>query len=165
MSTTFVNEFQQITGVQTHQQLWYGKQRLLEEAAHPRPPLLVIKTPIMVCLLSAPTAAAAPATPGSGYMLACFGLMVGRLGRVIGVERHERLVSLAVWNIAKTHLALLRQEGGNVEVHLGNALEGEGSAWTAQGPTLPPVLRLLRSLLSAQVRLLLCSSGQRRGRL
>lgn len=58
-------------------------------------------------------------------MLACFGLMVGQLGRVIGVERHERLVSLAIWNVAKTHLKLLKQEGGNVEVHLGNALEGE----------------------------------------
>ncbi|KAL7138853.1 hypothetical protein ABFS83_09G010100 [Erythranthe nasuta] len=60
---------------------------------------------------------------GSGYLTACFGVMVGPTGRAVGVEKHPELVDFSVQNIEKSEAApLLRQ--GSLSIHLGDGTKG-----------------------------------------
>ncbi|CAH0581210.1 unnamed protein product [Chrysodeixis includens] len=47
---------------------------------------------------------------GSGYLTACMAMMVGEMGRVVGIEHIPELVSLATKNIQKDNPALLSSE-------------------------------------------------------
>ncbi|KAL9155549.1 hypothetical protein ABFS82_09G010200 [Erythranthe guttata] len=60
---------------------------------------------------------------GSGYLTACFGVMVGPTGRAVGVEKIPELVDFSVQNIEKSEAApLLRQ--GSLSIHLGDGTKG-----------------------------------------
>ncbi|CAN6585466.1 unnamed protein product [Malus baccata var. baccata] len=55
---------------------------------------------------------------GTGYLTACFGLMVGPQGRAVGVEHIPELVSSSITNIEKSAAGKLLKEG-SLSVHLG----------------------------------------------
>eukprot|EP00798_Chlamydomonas_sp_ICE-L_P015951 gene15951-22086_t len=44
---------------------------------------------------------------GTGYIAACMGFLVGREGLAIGIERHQRIVDLADWNLVTGYPELL----------------------------------------------------------
>ncbi|WJX39212.1 Protein-L-isoaspartate O-methyltransferase 1 [Trifolium repens] len=60
---------------------------------------------------------------GTGYLTACFALMVGPQGRAVGVEHIPELVSLAKENIQKSAAATLLKDG-SLSVHVGDGREG-----------------------------------------
>ncbi|XP_058781821.1 protein-L-isoaspartate O-methyltransferase 1-like isoform X2 [Vicia villosa] len=60
---------------------------------------------------------------GSGYLTACFALMVGPQGRAVGVEHIPELVSLAKENIQNSAAATLSKDG-SLSVHSGDGREG-----------------------------------------
>ncbi|KAL5076463.1 hypothetical protein RYX36_015447 [Vicia faba] len=60
---------------------------------------------------------------GTGYLTACFALMVGPQGRAVGVEHIPELVSLAIDNIQKSAAATLLKDG-SLSVHAGDGREG-----------------------------------------
>lgn len=55
---------------------------------------------------------------GTGYLTACFALMVGPQGCVVGVEHIPELVSSSIQNIQKSAAAPLLKEG-SLAVHVG----------------------------------------------
>lgn len=55
---------------------------------------------------------------GTGYLTACFALMVGSQGRAVGVEHIPELVSSSIQNIQKSAAASLLKEG-SLSVHVG----------------------------------------------
>ena len=55
---------------------------------------------------------------GTGYLTACFALMVGPEGRTVGVEHIPELVASSIKNIQKSAAASLL-EGGSLSVHVG----------------------------------------------
>lgn len=55
---------------------------------------------------------------GTGYLTACFALMVGPQGRAVGVEHIPELVSSSIHNIEKSAAAPLLKEG-SLSVHVG----------------------------------------------
>jgi protein-L-isoaspartate(D-aspartate) O-methyltransferase len=55
---------------------------------------------------------------GTGYLTACFALMVGPQGRAVGVEHIPELVSSSIQNIQKSAAAPLLKEG-SLSVHVG----------------------------------------------
>ncbi|XP_058781820.1 protein-L-isoaspartate O-methyltransferase 1-like isoform X1 [Vicia villosa] len=60
---------------------------------------------------------------GTGYLTACFALMVGPQGRAVGVEHIPELVSLAKENIQNSAAATLSKDG-SLSVHSGDGREG-----------------------------------------
>ena len=54
---------------------------------------------------------------GSGYLTACFALMLGKSGKVFGIEHIEELIEMSKDNIAKNHMELL--ESKRIEFILG----------------------------------------------
>ncbi|KAB2609236.1 protein-L-isoaspartate O-methyltransferase 1-like [Pyrus ussuriensis x Pyrus communis] len=60
---------------------------------------------------------------GTGYLTACFGLMVGPQGRAVGVEHIPELVSSSITNIEKSAAGKLLKEG-SLSVHLGDGRQG-----------------------------------------
>ncbi|KAK9842552.1 hypothetical protein WJX81_005731 [Elliptochloris bilobata] len=60
---------------------------------------------------------------GSGYLTAVMGEMVGRQGRVLGVERHAELAERSVASVEAAAPDLLRS--GTVRLQAGNALDPE----------------------------------------
>ncbi|KAM1080646.1 hypothetical protein ACFX2J_015122 [Malus domestica] len=60
---------------------------------------------------------------GTGYLTACFGLMVGPQGRAVGVEHIPELVSSSITNIEKSAAGKLLKEG-SLCVHLGDGRQG-----------------------------------------
>jgi protein-L-isoaspartate(D-aspartate) O-methyltransferase len=58
---------------------------------------------------------------GTGYLTACFALMVGPQGRAVGVEHIPELVSLAKENIQKSAAATLLKDGF-LSVHVGGMI-------------------------------------------
>ncbi|KAG2497933.1 hypothetical protein HYH03_004195 [Edaphochlamys debaryana] len=60
-----------------------------------------------------PGAAAMDVGAGSGYVAACLSLMVGPSGRVVALERHQRLVEHAGWVLARTLSVIL----GGIQQH------------------------------------------------
>ncbi|CAJ2644504.1 unnamed protein product [Trifolium pratense] len=60
---------------------------------------------------------------GTGYLTACFAMMVGPQGRAVGVEHIPELVSLAKENIQKSAAATLLKDG-SLSVHVGDGREG-----------------------------------------
>ncbi|KAL7138851.1 hypothetical protein ABFS83_09G010000 [Erythranthe nasuta] len=66
---------------------------------------------------------------GTGYLTACFAVMVGPNGRVVGVDKVPELVEFSVENIEKSEAApLLRQ--GSLSLHVGEGKMG----WKKCGP-------------------------------
>lgn len=55
---------------------------------------------------------------GTGYLTACFALMVGPQGRAVGVEHIPELVVSSIQNIEKSAAAPLLKEG-SLSVHVG----------------------------------------------
>ncbi|KAF5476671.1 hypothetical protein F2P56_003385 [Juglans regia] len=66
---------------------------------------------------------------GTGYLTACFALMVGPQGRVVGVEHIPELVSSSISNIQKSAAAPLLKEG-SLSVHAGDGRLG----WPEHAP-------------------------------
>ncbi|XVE54578.1 hypothetical protein DITRI_Ditri03aG0092800 [Diplodiscus trichospermus] len=60
---------------------------------------------------------------GTGYLTACFAMMVGPQGRAAGVEHIPELVASSVKNIEKSAAAPLLKEG-SLSVHAGDGREG-----------------------------------------
>lgn len=48
---------------------------------------------------------------GTGYLTACFALMVGEQGRTVGIEHIPELAELSIKNIEKSAAAPLLKEG------------------------------------------------------
>ena len=55
---------------------------------------------------------------GTGYLTACFALMVGPQGRAIGVEHIPELANSSLKNIEKSAAAPLLKEG-SLSIHVG----------------------------------------------
>ncbi|KAK6276015.1 hypothetical protein POUND7_005724 [Theobroma cacao] len=60
---------------------------------------------------------------GTGYLTACFAIMVGRQGRAVGVEHIPELVASSIENIKKCAAAPLLKEG-SLSVHTGDGRQG-----------------------------------------
>ncbi|XP_015964586.1 protein-L-isoaspartate O-methyltransferase 1 isoform X1 [Arachis duranensis] len=60
---------------------------------------------------------------GTGYLTACFAMMVGPQGRAIGVEHIPELVSSSTENIQKSAAASLLKDG-SLSVHSGDGRQG-----------------------------------------
>ncbi|KAK7265611.1 hypothetical protein RJT34_33233 [Clitoria ternatea] len=60
---------------------------------------------------------------GTGYLTACFALMVGPQGRAIGVEHIPELVSFSIENVKKSAAAQLLKDG-SLSVHVGDGRQG-----------------------------------------
>ncbi|KAJ4712463.1 Protein-L-isoaspartate O-methyltransferase [Melia azedarach] len=60
---------------------------------------------------------------GTGYLTACFALMVGPQGRAVGVEHIPELVAASIKNIEKSAAATLLKEDV-LSVHVGDGREG-----------------------------------------
>ncbi|XP_010533504.1 PREDICTED: protein-L-isoaspartate O-methyltransferase 1-like isoform X2 [Tarenaya hassleriana] len=60
---------------------------------------------------------------GTGYLTACFALMVGPEGRAVGVEHISELVDVSVKNISKSAVAPLLKKG-SLSVHAGDGRKG-----------------------------------------
>ncbi|XP_011625107.1 protein-L-isoaspartate O-methyltransferase isoform X2 [Amborella trichopoda] len=66
---------------------------------------------------------------GTGYLTACFALMVGPQGRAVGVEHIPELVAMSIENIKKSPAAPLLQEG-SLQIHVGDGRQG----WPQEAP-------------------------------
>ena len=55
---------------------------------------------------------------GTGYLTACFGVMVGSEGCVVGIEHIPELVSWSIENIKKSAAAPLL-EASSLSIHVG----------------------------------------------
>lgn len=66
---------------------------------------------------------------GTGYLTACFALMVGSQGRAVGVEHIPELVSSSIQNIQKSAAAPLLKEG-SLSLHAGDGRLG----WPEHAP-------------------------------
>lgn len=64
---------------------------------------------------------------GTGYLTACFALMVGPQGRAVGVEHIPELVSSSIPNIEKSAAGTLLREG-SLSVHVGG-MSSETLKW------------------------------------
>ncbi|KAG4116785.1 hypothetical protein ERO13_D12G189400v2 [Gossypium hirsutum] len=60
---------------------------------------------------------------GTGYLTACFAMMVGPQGRAIGVEHIPELVASSINNIEKSAAAPLLKKG-SLSMHVGDGREG-----------------------------------------
>ncbi|KAL6509681.1 Protein-L-isoaspartate O-methyltransferase 2 [Orobanche gracilis] len=83
---------------------------------------------------------------GTGYLTACFAIMVGPEGRTIGVEHIPELVESSIKNIKKSATAPLLKEG-SLSVHVGDGRHGwpEFAHYNAihvgaAAPEIPPAL-------------------------
>ncbi|XP_015067496.1 protein-L-isoaspartate O-methyltransferase 1-like [Solanum pennellii] len=66
---------------------------------------------------------------GTGYLTACFALMVGPQGRVVGVEHIPELVAWSIKNVEKSAAAPLLKEG-SLSLHVGDGRKG----WPEHAP-------------------------------
>ncbi|KAH7857560.1 hypothetical protein Vadar_014028 [Vaccinium darrowii] len=83
---------------------------------------------------------------GTGYLTACFALMVGPEGRAVGVEHIPELVSSSIQNIKKSAAAPLLKEG-SLSMHVGDGRLGwpefapyDAIHVGAAAPEIPPAL-------------------------
>ncbi|XP_051133192.1 protein-L-isoaspartate O-methyltransferase 1-like [Andrographis paniculata] len=83
---------------------------------------------------------------GSGYLTACFAVMVGPQGRAVGVEHIPELVESSILNIRKS-LASPLLEDGSLSVHVGDGRKGwpecapyDAIHVGAAAPEIPPAL-------------------------
>ncbi|KAG9159919.1 hypothetical protein Leryth_005679 [Lithospermum erythrorhizon] len=83
---------------------------------------------------------------GTGYLTACFALMVGPEGRTVGVEHIPELVSQSIKNIERSAAASLLKEG-SLEMHVGDGRLGwpefapyDAIHVGAAAPEIPPAL-------------------------
>ncbi|KAK6922309.1 hypothetical protein RJ641_012816 [Dillenia turbinata] len=60
---------------------------------------------------------------GTGYLTACFALMVGPTGRAVGVEHIPELVAVSIENVQKSPVAPLLKEG-SLSFHVGDGRYG-----------------------------------------
>lgn len=70
---------------------------------------------------------------GTGYLTACFALMVGTEGRAVGVEHIPELVSSSLENIQKSAAAPLLKDG-SLSVHAAGMISGVASVLTLAPP-------------------------------
>ncbi|XP_043707205.1 protein-L-isoaspartate O-methyltransferase 1-like [Telopea speciosissima] len=60
---------------------------------------------------------------GTGYLTACFAMMIGPQGRAVGVEHIPELVATSIKNIQKSQAASLLK-GGSLSIHVGDGRLG-----------------------------------------
>ena len=60
---------------------------------------------------------------GTGYLTACFAIMVGPQGRAVGVDHIPELVSSSIENIQKSAAAPLLKDG-SLSLHVGGKVSG-----------------------------------------
>lgn len=60
---------------------------------------------------------------GTGYLTACFAMMVGPQGRAVGVDHIPELVTVSIENVKKSEAALLLADG-NLSLHVGDGRLG-----------------------------------------
>ncbi|KAI4374597.1 hypothetical protein MLD38_012576 [Melastoma candidum] len=60
---------------------------------------------------------------GTGYLTACFSLMVGPEGRAVGVEHIPELASFSISNIKKSEAASYLEKG-SLSIHVGDGRQG-----------------------------------------
>ncbi|KAL0356341.1 UNVERIFIED_CONTAM: Protein-L-isoaspartate O-methyltransferase 1 [Sesamum radiatum] len=83
---------------------------------------------------------------GTGYLTACFAVMVGPQGRAIGVDHIPELAESSVKNIEKSTAAPLLKEG-SLSIHIGDGRQGwpefapyDAIHVGAAAPEIPPAL-------------------------
>ncbi|XP_052175948.1 protein-L-isoaspartate O-methyltransferase-like isoform X1 [Diospyros lotus] len=83
---------------------------------------------------------------GTGYLTACFALMVGPEGRAVGIEHIPELVTSSIQNIKKSAAAPLLKKG-SLSVHVGDGRLGRPASAPydaihvgAASPEIPPAL-------------------------
>lgn len=83
---------------------------------------------------------------GSGYLTACFAVMVGPQGRAVGVEHIPELVESSIENIQKSVASPLLNDG-SLSVHVGDGRQGwpefapyDAIHVGAAAPEIPPSL-------------------------
>ncbi|PIN23074.1 Protein-L-isoaspartate(D-aspartate) O-methyltransferase [Handroanthus impetiginosus] len=83
---------------------------------------------------------------GTGYLTACFAVMVGPQGRAVGVEHIPELGEFSIKNIKKSAAAPLL-EGGSLLIHVGDGRQGwpefapyDAIHVGAAAPEIPPAL-------------------------
>ncbi|KAL8057303.1 hypothetical protein ABFX02_04G176000 [Erythranthe guttata] len=83
---------------------------------------------------------------GTGYLTACFAVMVGSQGRAVGVEHIPELVETSIKNIKKSEAAPLFEDG-SFSVHVGDGRQGwpefapyDAIHVGAAAPEIPPAL-------------------------
>ncbi|KAK4438449.1 Protein-L-isoaspartate O-methyltransferase 1 [Sesamum alatum] len=83
---------------------------------------------------------------GTGYLTACFAVMVGPQGRAIGVEHIPELAESSLKNIEKSAAAPLLKEG-SLSIHVGDGRQGwpecapyDAIHVGAAAPEIPPAL-------------------------
>ena len=82
---------------------------------------------------------------GSGYLTACFALMVGESGKVVGIDHVDDLIKWATDNVNRDHPELLKS--GRIKFVVGDGRQGYGQEGPynaihvgAAAPTLPQAL-------------------------
>ncbi|KAH6770560.1 protein-l-isoaspartate methyltransferase 1 [Perilla frutescens var. hirtella] len=83
---------------------------------------------------------------GTGYLTACFAVMVGAQGRTVGVEHIPQLAEFSIKNIEKSSAATLLKEG-SLSIHVTDGREGwpefapyDAIHVGAAAPEIPPKL-------------------------
>ncbi|KAL6559351.1 Protein-L-isoaspartate O-methyltransferase 2 [Orobanche gracilis] len=83
---------------------------------------------------------------GTGYLTACFAVMVGPQGRVVGIEHIPELAESSIKNIEKSEAATLLKEG-SISIHVGDGRQGwpdlapyDAIHVGAAAPEIPPAL-------------------------
>uniref|UniRef100_A0A7S0WPS0 protein-L-isoaspartate(D-aspartate) O-methyltransferase n=1 Tax=Chlamydomonas leiostraca TaxID=1034604 RepID=A0A7S0WPS0_9CHLO len=88
------------------------------------PSLHALALELLLGHLQQPGARALDVGTGSGYLAACFGLLVGEGGSVVAVDKHKRMMEAAYRNIMTALPELLDPtRRGNVEIVTGNVLQ------------------------------------------
>lgn len=82
---------------------------------------------------------------GSGYLTACFALMVGQRGKVVGIDHVQELVDWSEANVRGDHPELL--DSGRIQLVVGDGRQGYASSGPynaihvgAAAPVLPSAL-------------------------
>ncbi|KAL6583711.1 Protein-L-isoaspartate O-methyltransferase 2 [Orobanche minor] len=82
----------------------------------------------------------------TGYLTACFAVMVGPQGRVVGIEHIPELAESSIKNIEKSEAATLLKEG-SISIHVGDGRQGwpdlapyDAIHVGAAAPEIPPAL-------------------------
>ncbi|KAL6524554.1 Protein-L-isoaspartate O-methyltransferase 2 [Orobanche hederae] len=82
----------------------------------------------------------------TGYLTACFAVMVGPQGRVVGIEHIPELAESSIKNIEKSEAGTLLKEG-SISIHVGDGRQGwpdlapyDAIHVGAAAPEIPPAL-------------------------
>lgn len=80
-------------------------------------PVIEASRPYIICLLLNSSCLFLKFFSGTGYLTACFALMVGPEGRAVGVEHIPELVAMSIENIKKS-AAAPQLNDGSLSIHV-----------------------------------------------